>query len=96
MEGIMNEKEEFEDEIEKTSEEIVELIKKDPRMKEIAEEYFYEELEICGELMIGDVSFDDVLEKIKIQGYWSGVMYNIFLCEEGFYGEKRVFGNRNS
>ena len=60
-------------------------------------DYFMEFASDLGEFVMPNTSFEDVISRFDIQGFWSGNSYRIFIIEENgmidLEAQTRTFGN---
>ena len=60
-------------------------------------DYFMEFASDLGEFVMPNTSFENVISRFDIQGFWSGNSYRIFIIEENgmidLEAQRRTFGN---
>ena len=73
------------------------LLKKHKVSKERFREYFASFLEDIGEFLMPNTSFEDIITRFDIQGFWSGNAYRVYLVKEkgqfGLEARQRTFGS---
>jgi hypothetical protein len=54
------------------------IIKRSKKLKNQFRQGFEKVLNEFGEYLIGDVKTNHIIDVFKLQGYWSGVLYNVY------------------
>lgn len=70
------------------------IIKRSKKLKDQFRNTFEEVLDEMGEQLIGVVKTDYILDVFENQGYWSGILYNVYFNfdECAFEIRNRIFG----
>jgi len=73
------------------------LLKKHKVSHERFREYFESFLEDIGEFLLPNTSFEDIITRFDIQGFWSGNAYRVFIVKENgqleLEARQRTFGS---
>lgn len=70
------------------------IIKRSKKLKDQFRKSFEEVLNEMGEMLVGAVKTDYILDVFAAQGYWSGILYNVYFNFEecDFEIRNRTFG----
>jgi len=81
----------------KTNSKTEALLKRYKVSRERFMDYFMDFANDLGEFVLPNTSFENVISRFDIQGFWSGNSYRIFIIEENgmidLEAQKRTFGN---